>query len=486
MVVEQTNLYAQRQQEAGPTGRPWKPITIQELILWVGICIAMSMCTQPNVEMYWWKGGRGAMTFPDFGRLGMGLTRWQQIKRYFHLNDNSARPIDKTTRAYRLWHCLPFINLLKETFKTYWRLGKKLTADERTVPSRHRQNPIRIYNKSKPYKFGMELFTLCCSMTYYCWDFVVYDRIKQVGLHSLVVMDMVRTLTMRGHTIFLDRGFTSPALVRWLGNRGHGATGTVMSNRKGFPKDLTLPKNAPKGTLKAAVTVIGKMLAVAWQDKNVVFFLSNCHKALIGTAQRRVGPDMVDVDCPEVALAYNNHKDAVDQYDKSCLAENKSLEQGLVGWKWWHRLWWGLFDGAIVNAFIIWKHFHPEPEATRTEFMIQLQEEMIKNTLDCGVTATRTRATPQSPGRHDNRRLDQKNHFVKRHPQGLSRACKYCCLKFRGTGTRIPRPMTICSKCGVHLCTDDDCFEKFHLVQDPFLDKKPKGSHKKKKAARQE
>lgn len=107
----------------------------------------------------------------------MGLYRWEQIRRYFHLNDNKERPLEKACREYKLWHCLPLINVLKDTFKKYWRLGKNVTVDERTIPSRHRQNPIRIYNKTKPYKFGMEVFSICCASTYYCWDFVVYDLV---------------------------------------------------------------------------------------------------------------------------------------------------------------------------------------------------------------------------------------------------------------------------------------------------------------------
>lgn len=481
-LVEQTNLYASRFAEAnnGSGGRKWKPVTLQEMVLWVGLCIAMSMATQTSVEFYWLTGSRGGITYPDFGRFGMGLYRWQQIKRFFHLNDNDLRPIDRTTSIYRLWHCLPFINLLKETFKKYWRLGKKLTADERTIPSRHRQNPIRIYNPSKPYKFGMELFTLCCSTSYYCWDFIVYDKLKTPGLHSLVVMNMVRTLTLAGHTIFLDRGFTSPALIRWLGSKGHGGTGTVLPNRKGFPQFVRVDKNAAKGTCCAAVSLIGKMMAVCWKDKKPVFFLTNCHTDKLGTTQRREGAERMDVDCPEVALAYNNHKDAVDQYDKSCLSELKSLEHGVGGWKWWHRLWWGLFDGALVNASIIWRHYHNKGEDTRTEFMLQLQEEMINNRLDCTTPSQRRPQGLIGTG-SSNPRLDGVGHFLKRHPAGLIRACKWCAYMLRGTKDRPSRAITYCLKCEAHLCPSNNCAEKYHSVEDPILDSRGKTYQRKKK-----
>lgn len=151
-----------------------------------------------------------------------------------------------------------------------------LTVDERTVPIRNRLCPIRIYNPSKPYKFGIEIFTICDAITYYCYDFVVYDRVKRKGLRTGVVLDMVETLPKdKKYDLVLDRGFTSPILLKKLLDMGHTATGTCMRNKKYFPvKLLKLSNKASQGTYKAAVCEKNKMVAVEWMDRKPVPFLS--------------------------------------------------------------------------------------------------------------------------------------------------------------------------------------------------------------------
>jgi hypothetical protein len=83
-----------------------------------------------------------------------------------------------------------------------------------------------MYMPKKPYKYGIEVFTLCDSSTYYCYDFIVYDKVPQRDLNTNVVLNMVNTLPPGlNYSITLDRGFTSPLLLHELRKRGHGATG---------------------------------------------------------------------------------------------------------------------------------------------------------------------------------------------------------------------------------------------------------------------
>lgn len=217
-VVAQTNLYAQVSRAAAdlPGGRGWRDTSVQEILLWHGLVLAMTLHHLPSLADYWKQGMVGAVTYLNFSRF-MSLVRFEQLKRYLHLNDNSQRPVEKGTGEYSLWHLIPLMNTLKETFKKYWRCGQHVTIDERTIPIRNRMCPIRIYNPAKPYKFGMELFVLVDSLSYYCWDFIVYDKLKTPDLHTVVVVLLVATLLSAGHICILDRGFTSPKLLwSWL------------------------------------------------------------------------------------------------------------------------------------------------------------------------------------------------------------------------------------------------------------------------------
>lgn len=470
-LVVQTNKYAadsilEKGEEDWGEGRKWVPVTVQELVQWVGMCIAMAWTGLRNTSQYWWTDKRGLIQFPGFGAV-MGQTRWEQIKRYFHLNDNKLRPPNKLSMEYRLWHVLPMMTTLNSTSKLLWRLGQNVVVDERTIPSRHSRSPIRIYNPSKPYKFGFEVFSICCSKTYYCWHFIVYDKLPQVGLHSLVVMQLVSTLVYKGHLIFLDRGFTSPALVHWLGKQGHGATGTVVSNRKGFPKEeVKLGKKDNQGTVKAQVSVTHNLMAICWKDKNDVSFVTNCHRGLSGETQRQVGSEKLKVPCPEAAIEYNANKAGVDQFDKLCLSDNMSTEREIISHKWWCRLFWGLLDGAIANAFIVWKQFHPEKEFTRDEFMLQLHEGLLGNSLDTTLLEPVRRSAFAGQGQG---RLDGVGHLVAEILDvTVARKCRLCRYDCLGTGKEPRRSKYWCKKCQVPLCVKG-CFARFHEEPLPGL-----------------
>lgn len=120
--------------------------------------------------------------------------------------------------------------MLKASFKKYFCPGALVTVDERTIPIRNRKCSIRVYNPKKPYKFGIEVFTLCDSNTYYCYDFLVYDKVPQQSMTANIVLDLARSLPKDlKFTITLDRGFTSPILLYELRKLGHGATCTMLN-----------------------------------------------------------------------------------------------------------------------------------------------------------------------------------------------------------------------------------------------------------------
>jgi hypothetical protein len=72
LLVDQTNKYAQDWiSQNGAVGRAakWKPVNVRELMIWHGLCLAMSLQPLANLGMYRWKGSQGAVTFPNFGRF---------------------------------------------------------------------------------------------------------------------------------------------------------------------------------------------------------------------------------------------------------------------------------------------------------------------------------------------------------------------------------------------------------------------------------
>ncbi|GAQ92975.1 hypothetical protein KFL_012320010, partial [Klebsormidium nitens] len=123
-----------------------------------------------------------------------------------------------------------------------------------------------------------------------------------------------------------------------------------------YPKKevLSLEKNAERGAVKAAYCWEDGMLAAVWQDRQPVHFLSTCHGLSMGETTRRAGSVSEPIVCPEIAFEYNKYKDAVDQFDKSCLGLGYSIEMEIVSRKWWVRVILGLLDGAMHNAYVLY------------------------------------------------------------------------------------------------------------------------------------
>jgi Transposase IS4 len=310
-LVEETNDYAGRH----PNNK--FKMTLTEMVVFHGMCLTMALYPLPKLRQYWSTSSVGPLPPPRFGEFGLSRERFKLIRRFFHIVSNQGRDVYPTeSREYKLWQMYPVMNLFKETFKKYYVPNSVLTIDERTIPTRNRMCPIRVYNPSKPYKFGIEVFSMCDSFTYYCYDFIVYDRVKQEKMHQKMVLHLVDTLpTDRKFSFVLDRGFTSPELLQKLAEKGHGATGTVVTNRIHFPKDLVnLPNKVQAGTWKGAVCENPFMVAISWMDRKPVNLLSTNCGLLETSIIRRRGNTTISIPAPQAVKFYNANKDAVDQF----------------------------------------------------------------------------------------------------------------------------------------------------------------------------
>jgi hypothetical protein len=461
--VEQTNLYAQASRDNAPgtekgKSRGWVPVTLQELLKWVGIVFSMALHPLPALSDYWRRGRVGNIVFPDTGTI-MSQARFEQIKRYFHLNDNSQRPPQKDSRDHRLWQVVRLVDTLNDTFKKCYNLSQFVTFDERTVPLRNRACPIRIYNPKKPHKFGIEIFAAVDSESFYCWHQHIYDKIKQPDLHERMVEELAATLQPRvGHIIILDRGFTGPVVLNKLLGMGFQATGTCVATRKNFPANLVkLPARSERGTVSAAVCEDPEMVAFCWMDKQPVLFVTTSHSLDMGVTGRRSGAVVEEIPCPEAAYVYNKNKDGVDQFDKACLLKGYSAEMEIVSRKWWHRLFWGLLDSAVSNAHILFRVAHPD--VSRFDFYVTLQEQLVANTMD--IVLSRSMSRGGEPA-------SLPAHFPALIPDGKRRRCAMCTLKKRGLDIEDQKEVCHsrywCPDCQKGFCPDE-CFREWHTTE---------------------
>jgi len=135
---------------------------------------------------------------------------------------------------------------IRKAFQDEYIPHEQLSVDEGMIPFKGRLS-FKQYMKDKPVKFGVKMWIAADAVTAYCLNFEVYvgkhattfrylDR--HFGLSGRVVIELTKHLHNRGHTVYTDNFFTSPALAHYLSSQGTYLCGTVRSNRKGFPKEI--------------------------------------------------------------------------------------------------------------------------------------------------------------------------------------------------------------------------------------------------------
>ena len=84
------------------------------------------------------------------------------------------------------------------------------------------------------------------------------------GMTRAVVMKLADTLKNRGHHVYTDNFYTSPALFADLRSKGFGACGTLRMNRRGIPPAIkpTIEKGATK-----VVNVDDTLVRTNWQNE---------------------------------------------------------------------------------------------------------------------------------------------------------------------------------------------------------------------------
>ncbi len=89
LIKEESNRYAGTCITNNLIGRVWNDTTVEELKAFVGTLILMGIVRLPRLELYW------STNFPLISTPGisniMPKTIFEQLFRFFHLNDNSKQ-----------------------------------------------------------------------------------------------------------------------------------------------------------------------------------------------------------------------------------------------------------------------------------------------------------------------------------------------------------------------------------------------------------
>jgi hypothetical protein len=458
----------------------FEEVAPHEILVMLGLLIARSLCPmRMGVEEHWSSSQCGAVPAGTWSRF-MPRQRFREVSRFLHFSDNK-NPMAKTDRA---WKIRPVVETLQETFKKGMHLGKWIAFDEMVIPSRSSRNTIRMYLKNKPHKYGTKLFAVCCGETRYCARIEVYLGARQdravidTMSGAAAVLRNLKALYPRNdrsqmRVVITDREYTCVSLAVRLFAMGFCSIGTTMATRLGFPKGLkynfkTVPKRlaGQRGLCKLMRCVkFPNLYACSWLDNKPVYFLAHGVSTLkTAIARKEKNGSSVQVGCPEFVDLYNQYMGGVDGHDQLRL-QRYSVQRSLCVKKYYKSLFFGLFDMALVNAYVIHSQYCKstlQKPLSHAQFRMLLHEQLINLTADEfeDVPCPPTPNTTRSP--HLGRSTVTTHHLeftVDKQPTGKMRyrVCKVCSLRQGDQNQPIGRSRAYCVECSteksrVYLC----------------------------------
>ncbi|ETP27065.1 hypothetical protein F441_00386 [Phytophthora nicotianae CJ01A1] len=280
-----------------------KPIKPHEILHVVGLLAARTLCSHTDgLEKHWSAREDGAFSRGTFSRY-MKRERFRIITRYLHFASNSTGGAAHD----KAWKVRPVLQAVEKTFRRGYRLGARVSFDEGTIPNRSQFNPIRVYNKDKPHKYGTKCYMTCCAETGYCSRVEVYlgkakDKKQAKGVaQKAVIRNLAKSFDGQPskRLIIADNFYSSCALALELRDMGFYYVGTHRNDRLGWPKSLEFkqkkrPAYMPRGTYRIAQDVDHpELVAVAWMDSSPVHMIAiGCSTIPTSVTRRNKPPEV--------------------------------------------------------------------------------------------------------------------------------------------------------------------------------------------------
>jgi len=142
---------------------------------------------------------------------------------------------------------------------------------------------------------------------YACRKEIEYTHNGNLGKSGSIVTSLLDAYLDKGHILYVDNFYSSPALFAHLFYRHTGACGTVRTYRKEMPKKLS------KGEIEVFHST--ELLALKWHDKRDVHILSTVHTNVIIATHKTHHRTGELIRKPKCIVEYTKNMGAVDKSD---------------------------------------------------------------------------------------------------------------------------------------------------------------------------
>jgi len=130
LLVVQTNLYYSQRIADKPSSMEWADVTVEEMMAFIGLVIAMGVVRLPEIDDYW--ATDPILQHPWFASI-MSRTRFKQILRYLHCADNTANVVGDKLRKLR-----NIVDMLNVSSRQMYTPSQCLSVDESMVGTKCR------------------------------------------------------------------------------------------------------------------------------------------------------------------------------------------------------------------------------------------------------------------------------------------------------------------------------------------------------------
>lgn len=385
IIALETNRYAQQvaaelldggDLQASSRITEWKETSVDELLVFFGIIQAMGIVIKKRVDEYW-NSEQNIFSTPGF-RVHMSLRRFQLLSKCLHFNNSdNLRNFNLNPSQAKLFKVEPVITHLNSKFSELYIMKQNIALDESLLQWKGWLN-INQFIPNKAAAVGIKSYEICESHTGYLWRFHIHahkasptvsqqDADPFTASTPALVLNLIKGLEHKGYTLWMDNFYNSPTLARKLKTLGFDCVGTLRTNRKYVPTELT---NLTKSQMKRGQVVgytSGDVDVIVWRDQNRVATISTYHGNAVSTKDGVTKLILI--------RDYNVCMGGVDKKDQMLAAFPIERKRTRI---WYKKLFKRLLNVSVLNAFIIHKQTATENVLTHRDFRKNLIESLLQ------------------------------------------------------------------------------------------------------------
>eukprot|EP00795_Rhopilema_esculentum_P009876 gene9876-18464_t len=248
-ISTETNKYALHKRHSPLVpDNGWYQTTVEEVKLYLGVRVYMSIVNFPSFGQYWSKKSVFGNSF--ISNL-MSRNRFQKINEYFHVADRTTMPPKSSPHFDKLFLVRPVLDAARKNCLKAYNPHKCFAIDEAMIKFRGRSS-LKQYLPAKPTKYGIKVKT----------------HRQRAREKSRSKRELTENIENKGHHGYTDNNFTTVAGVEERFKKGVYLCGTIKSNAKGFPQEIKGKKICKEAGSYIQFQKGGSALSVvAWREK---------------------------------------------------------------------------------------------------------------------------------------------------------------------------------------------------------------------------